>query len=154
MSLQKNESQTIRRGKCCAGTCNERRFGRPSICTKSTKFSQNTPTNLLEINNPTKSGKSNTSKINFYPGMCSIFADFLQNFSERQILWSLCSVAFHALALKFPIQTSLSVAPKLQVCVRSGEKCQNFRKTNTPPWRGGGHMWLRGECMAGACMDS
>ena len=30
-------------------------------------------------------------------------AEFLQNFSERQILWSLCSVVFHALTLRLPI---------------------------------------------------
>ena len=59
------------------------------------------------------------------------FADFLQTFSKRQNLWSFCSVVFHALTLKLPIQTSLSVAPKLQVCVHSGEKCQKFRKTST-----------------------
>ena len=35
--------------------------------------------------------------------------------------------------MKFPIQTSLSVVTKLPVCVRSGEKCQKFRKTSTPP---------------------
>ena len=53
------------------------------------------------------------------------FPEFWQNFSERQILWSLCSVVFLALTLKLPIQTSLS----LPVCVRSGENCQKFRKT-------------------------
>ena len=36
---------------------------------------------------------------------------FLQNSSEHQILWSLCSVVFYAFTLKLPIQTSLSVAP-------------------------------------------
>ena len=56
---------------------------------------------------------------------------FLQNFSVHQILWSLCLVVIHALTLKLPIQTSHSVAPRLQVCVRSGEKCQKFRKTST-----------------------
>ena len=64
--------------------------------------------------------------------VCACFPEFLQSFSERQILWSLCSVVFHSLTLKLPIQTSLSVAPKLQVCVCSGEKCGNFRKTSTP----------------------
>ena len=59
------------------------------------------------------------------------FPEFLQNFSECQILWSLCLVIFHALTLKLPIQTSLSVAPKLPVSLRSGEKCENFRKTST-----------------------
>ena len=49
---------------------------------------------------------------------CACFPDFLQNFRERQILSSLCSVVFHALPLRLPIQTSLSVAPKLQVCLR------------------------------------
>ena len=54
-----------------------------------------------------------------------------QNFSGRQILWSLCSVVFHALTLKLPIQTSLSVAPELQVSLRSTGKSPNFRKTST-----------------------
>ena len=31
-----------------------------------------------------------------------------------------------------PIQTSLSVAPKLTVSLRLGEKCENLRKTSTP----------------------
>ena len=61
-----------------------------------------------------------------------VFPKSLQNFSERQILWSLCSVVFHALALKLPIQTSFSVAPKLPVSLRSGEDCPRFRKTSTP----------------------
>ena len=38
---------------------------------------------------------------------------------------------FHALTLRLPIQTSLSVVPKRQVSLRSGEKCENFRKTST-----------------------
>ena len=60
------------------------------------------------------------------------FLIFLQNFSERQILWSLCSVVFHALTLKLPIQTSLSVAPELPVSLSSHEKCEHFRKTSPP----------------------
>ena len=60
------------------------------------------------------------------------FPEFLQNFSERQILWSLCLVVFHALTLKLPIQTSLSVVPKLPISLRSGEKSENFRKRSTP----------------------
>ena len=55
-----------------------------------------------------------------------------QNFSECQILWSLCSVVFHALTLKLPNQTSLSVAPKLPVSLRSVEKSEKFMKTSTP----------------------
>ena len=39
---------------------------------------------------------------------------------------------FHALTLKFPIQTSLSVAPKLPISLSSHEKCSNFGKTGTP----------------------
>ena len=42
---------------------------------------------------------------------CARFPEFLQNFSERQILWRMCLVDFHASTLKLPIQTSLSVAP-------------------------------------------
>ena len=64
-------------------------------------------------------------------GVCARFPEILQNFSELQILWSLCSVVFLALTLKLPIQTSVSVAPKLLVWVRSGEKCGEFRKTST-----------------------
>ena len=64
---------------------------------------------------------------------CARFPEILQNFSERQILWRMCSVVFHALTLKLPIQTSLSVVPKLQVCKRSGEKCQNFTKKEHIP---------------------
>ena len=40
-------------------------------------------------------------------------------------------LAFHALILNLPIQTSLSVVPKLQVSLHSGEKCGKFRKTST-----------------------
>ena len=65
--------------------------------------------------------------------MHSCFSEFLQNLSERQILCSLCLVVFHALTLRLPIQTSLSVAPKLLDCVRSGEKSENLRKTSTHP---------------------
>ena len=50
------------------------------------------------------------------------FPEFLENFGERQILWSLCSVVFHASTLRLPIQTPLSVAPKLSVSLRSGKK--------------------------------
>ena len=59
---------------------------------------------------------------------CACFPEFLQNFSERQILWSLCWLVFIVFTLKSPIQTLLPVAPKLLVCVRSGEKCQNLGK--------------------------
>ena len=45
---------------------------------------------LLEIPDPPLKG-------------CARFVDFLQNFSERQILWILCSVVFHAFTLKMPI---------------------------------------------------
>ena len=58
---------------------------------------------------------------------CACFPEFLQNFNERHILWSLCLVLFHALTLKLPIQTSHSVAPKLPVSLHSGEKCQNIQ---------------------------
>ena len=40
-------------------------------------------------------------------------------------------LVFLAFTLKLPIQTSLSVATKLQVCVCLGEKCRIFRKTST-----------------------
>ena len=63
---------------------------------------------------------------------CARFPQFVQNVSERQILWSLCSVDFHTLTLQLPIQTPHSVAPELQVFVSSLQNCQNFRKTSTP----------------------
>ena len=52
--------------------------------------------------------------------------------SASQILWSLCSVVFHALTLKLPIQTPHFVAPELSVSLSSHEKSPNFRKTRTP----------------------
>ena len=55
---------------------------------------------------------------------CARFPEFLQNFSERQILWRMCSVVFLALTLKLPIQTSPSVAPELPVSLRSGKSVQ------------------------------
>ena len=66
------------------------------------------------------------------PSRGAIFLLKLCKFLVSTRLWSMCSVVFHALTLKFAIQTSLSIAPKLQVCVRSGEKCRKFRKTSTP----------------------
>ena len=63
---------------------------------------------------------------------CARFPGFVQNFSERQILWSLCSVDFHTFTLQLLIQTPHSVALELQVLVSSHEKCQNFSKTSTP----------------------
>ena len=68
---------------------------------------------------------------------CARFPEFTQNFSERQILWSLCSVDFHTLTLQFPIQTQHFVVPELQVFVSSLENCQNFNKTSTPQSREG-----------------
>ena len=47
---------------------------------------------------------------------------------ERQILWRMCSVVFLAFTLKLPVQTLLSVAPKLLVCARSGENVENSAK--------------------------
>ena len=63
---------------------------------------------------------------------CVRFSQFVQNFSKRQILWSLCSVDFHTFTLQLPIQTPHSVAPKFQVFVSSLQNCQNFGKTSTP----------------------
>ena len=53
---------------------------------------------------------------------CARFPEFAQNLSERRFLYSLCSVVFYALTLKLPIQTSLSVAPKLPVSLSSNQK--------------------------------
>ena len=63
---------------------------------------------------------------------CARFPEFVQNFSERQILWSLCSVDFHTFTLQLPIQTLHSVVPELQVFMSSLENSQNFSKTSTP----------------------
>ena len=57
--------------------------------------------------------------------MCACFPEILQNFTERQILWSLCLVLFLALTLKFPIKSSLSVAPELPFSLSLHEKCPN-----------------------------
>ena len=64
---------------------------------------------------------------------CACFPECLQNFSEHQILWSLCSVVFYALTLRLPILTSLSVSPELKVCVRSGEKVKISGKQECIP---------------------
>ena len=74
---------------------------------------------------------------------CARFPEILQNFSERQILWNLCSVGFHAFTMRFPIQTSLSVAPILPIFACSGEKCENFSKTSTPHGEGRGVLLPR-----------
>ena len=63
---------------------------------------------------------------------CARFPEFTQNFTELQILWSLCSVDFHTYTLQLPIQTPHSVALELQVFVSSLEDCPHFRKTSTP----------------------
>ena len=59
------------------------------------------------------------------------FPVILQNFSEHEILWSLCSVVFRSLPLKLAIHTSHPVAPELQVSTGLGENCPNFSKTST-----------------------
>ena len=53
---------------------------------------------------------------------CARFPEFVQNFSERQILWGLCSVVFHAFVLKLAIQTSISAVPEIPVSLSSHEK--------------------------------
>ena len=60
---------------------------------------------------------------------CARFPEFTQNFSERQILWSLCSVDFHTLTLQLPIQTLHSVEPELQVF---GSSLENSGKRAHP----------------------
>ena len=37
---------------------------------------------------------------------CARFPQFVQNFSDCQILWSLCSVDFYTFTLQLPIQTT------------------------------------------------
>ena len=48
---------------------------------------------------------------------CAHFPDFVKNFTEHQILWSLCSVDFHTLTLQLAVETLHSVVPELQVFV-------------------------------------
>ena len=69
-----------------------------------------------------------------HPGVCS----FWWNFSERQILWSLCSVDFHTLTLQLPIQTPHSVAPELQVFVSS----LKFSVKRAHPGLASGKFWI------------
>ena len=57
--------------------------------------------------------------------------EILQNFSERRILWSLCSVVFHAF-MKLPIQTSLSVASELPVSLSQLKIATNSGKRAHP----------------------
>ena len=45
--------------------------------------------------------------------VCACFPEFLQNFSERQILWSLYLVVFLPFTMRLPIQTSLKHTPVL-----------------------------------------
>ena len=61
-----------------------------------------------------------------------VLRNFLRNFREGQILWSLCLVVFLALTLKLLIQTSLSVAPELPVSLRSGENVKIPENKHTP----------------------
>ena len=50
---------------------------------------------------------------------CATFPEFLQNFTECQILWILCSVVFHTFTLKMLFQTSHSIAPTRSVLWRT-----------------------------------
>ena len=49
--------------------------------------------------------------------------------------WETVLNSFLAFTLKLPIQTSLSVAPKLPVSLCSAKNCPNFSKTSTPQER-------------------
>ena len=64
---------------------------------------------------------------------CTRSPEFVQNFSEHQILWILCSVVFRALTLQLPIQTSISVMPELRVSLNSLENVQISGK-GAHPW--------------------
>ena len=57
---------------------------------------------------------------------------FLQNFSEHQILWSLCSVVFHALTLKFKLHFLLHLNSKfvyvqVKTVKNSGKQAHPYR---------------------------
>ena len=75
--------------------------------------------NLIQLIRQPKKIKKTSVRLKlttyWFQGVCS----FCWNCTERQILWSLCSVDFHALTLQLPIQTPHSVAPELQVFVSS-----------------------------------
>ena len=65
-------------------------------------------------------------------GVCS-FSSICAKFSERQILWSLCSVDFHTVYIAIAYSNSTFCgAWTSQVFVSSLENCPNFRKTSTP----------------------
>ena len=72
-------------------------------------------------------GERTSYPLILYPG-CARLAHILQTLSERQILWSFCSVDFRALTLQLSIQTLHSVAPEAHVFVSSLENCQNVSK--------------------------
>ena len=62
------------------------------------------------------------------------FPDFLQNFSEHQILWRMCLVFFLAFILRLPIQTSLSVLPNSQfLCVQMKNVTNSVKQAH--PWK-------------------
>ena len=63
--------------------------------------------------------------------LCERARDVLVFLKFCKILVSARFCGVSALTLRLPIQTTLSVAPKLQVFVRPGEKCQKIRKTDT-----------------------
>ena len=63
---------------------------------------------------------------------CACFPEFLQHFSERQILWSFVLGSFSCFNIEIAYSNFTFCDPKLPVSLRSGEKCQNFRKK--PSW--------------------
>ena len=66
------------------------------------------------------------------PG-CARLSEFLHNFSECRILWSLCSVVFHAFALKLPIQTPVFVVPELPSFFEFTGKISKFQENEHIP---------------------
>ena len=67
------------------------------------------------------------------PGGVLVFLKFTQNSTERQVLWSLCSVDFHTLTLQLPIQTPHSVASELpSFCEFTGKLCKFQENEHTP----------------------
>ena len=59
---------------------------------------------------------------------CARFAKILQNCVACQVFGRMCLIVFLAFTLKFPIQTSFSVAHTLSLCGAP----HNFSKTNRP----------------------
>ena len=107
---------------------------KPDQCIRKESLFLNRQDKLLFIT--FRNSNSFHKHLSFCPQGCARFPEFVQNFSECQILWSLCSVDFHTFTLQLPVQALHSVMPEFQVFVSSLDNCQIFSKTSTPHGRG------------------